>query len=36
LNFGDCFCYSHAIATDRPLLFVGNDFIHTDVRVAAY
>lgn len=32
LNFGDCFAY--ALAKDRgaPLLFKGNDFIHTDVK----
>ncbi len=36
LNFGDCFSYALAVDTDRPLLFVGNDFNHTDVRVAAY
>lgn len=36
LNFGDCFSYALAIDTDRPLLFVGNDFAHTDVRVARY
>lgn len=34
LNFGDCF--SHALATERrePLLYVGEDFVHTDVRSA--
>lgn len=36
LNFGDCFSYALAIDTDQPLLFVGNDFNHTDVRVAGY
>lgn len=32
LNLGDC--YSYALATSRrdPLLFKGDDFIHTDVR----
>lgn len=35
LNFGDCFAYALAIATDRPLLFKGDDFIHTDVRSAS-
>lgn len=35
LNFGDCFSYALAIARDEPLLFKGDDFIHTDVRVAA-
>jgi ribonuclease VapC len=34
LNFGDCFAYALAIDFDEPLLFKGNDFIHTDVRVA--
>ena len=34
LNFGDCFAYALAIATDRPLLFKGDDFGHTDVRRA--
>jgi ribonuclease VapC len=32
LNFGDCFAYALATARDEPLLFVGQDFIHTDVR----
>lgn len=36
LNFGDCFSYALAIDTDQPLLFVGNDFQHTDVRIAEY
>ena len=35
LNFGDCFSYALAMARDEPLLFKGDDFIHTDVRVAA-
>ena len=34
LNIGDCFAYALAIATDQPLLFKGNDFVHTDVRAA--
>lgn len=34
LNFGDCFAYALATAFDEPLLFVGNDFVHTDVRPA--
>jgi ribonuclease VapC len=34
LNFGDCFAYALAKATDRPLLFKGDDFVHTDVRPA--
>ena len=32
LNFGDCFAYAIAKELDEPLLFVGQDFIHTDVR----
>ena len=31
LNFGDCFAYALARATGQPLLFKGDDFIHTDV-----
>jgi ribonuclease VapC len=31
LNFGDCFSYALAVTTNRPLLFKGNDFPHTDV-----
>ena len=34
LNFGDCFAYALARALDKPLLFVGDDFGQTDVRVA--
>ncbi len=34
LNFGDCFAYALARALDEPLLFVGDDFGQTDVRVA--
>ena len=34
LNFGDCFAYALAAARDCPLLFVGEDFSRTDVRVA--
>ncbi len=36
LNFGDCFAYALATAIDEPLLFVGDDFSRTDVRVAVY
>jgi ribonuclease VapC len=35
LNFGDCFPYALAKALNEPLLFKGNDFSRTDVRVAA-
>ncbi|WP_342372954.1 type II toxin-antitoxin system VapC family toxin [Propioniciclava soli] len=31
LNFGDCFAYAAAKLTGEPLLFKGDDFIHTDV-----
>ena len=34
LNIGDCFSYALAVATDHPLLFKGDDFIHTDLRPA--
>ncbi|MGN6032958.1 MAG: type II toxin-antitoxin system VapC family toxin [Thermomicrobiales bacterium] len=34
LNFGDCFAYALAKQTDEPLLFVGDDFIHTDLTFA--
>lgn len=34
LNLGDCFSYALARATDRPLLFKGGDFSHTDVKPA--
>jgi ribonuclease VapC len=31
LNFGDCFAYALAKAKSEPLLFKGDDFVHTDV-----
>ena len=34
LNFGDCFAYALAKSWNEPLLFVGDDFGHTDVRPA--
>ncbi len=34
LNIGDCFAYALAIDTGQPLLFKGDDFIHTDVKRA--
>ena len=34
LNLGDCFSYALAKANDEPLLFVGQDFMHTDLRSA--
>ncbi|MDF2509046.1 MAG: ribonuclease [Microbacterium sp.] len=33
LNYGDCFSYALAITRDEPLLFTGDDFVHTDVRL---
>ena len=35
LNFGDCFAYALAKDKGEPLLFKGDDFRHTDVRVAS-
>lgn len=35
LNYGDSFAYALAKSLDEPLLFKGNDFIHTDVKRAA-
>ncbi|MCS5698487.1 type II toxin-antitoxin system VapC family toxin [Cyanobium sp. FGCU-52] len=32
--FGDCFSYALAKRLQVPLLFVGNDFSHTDLQVA--
>jgi ribonuclease VapC len=34
LNIGDCFAYALATATGHPLLFKGDDFIHTDIHPA--
>lgn len=34
LNYGDCFAYEVATERDCPLLFVGEDFVQTDVRSA--
>lgn len=34
LNFGDCFAYALSKSTGEPLLFKGQDFIHTDVAPA--
>ena len=36
LNFGDCFAYALATREQVPLLFKGDDFAKTDVRVADY
>lgn len=34
LNMGDCFSYALSKAEQLPLLFKGNDFIHTDITPA--
>ena len=34
LNFGDCFAYALAKTSGEPLLFKGDDFGHTDIRIA--
>jgi ribonuclease VapC len=36
LNMGDCFSYALAKSRNLPLLFKGNDFIHTDIRPALH
>ncbi len=32
LNFGDCLAYASAASADDSLLYVGEDFRHTDLR----
>lgn len=34
LNMGDCFSYALARTRNLPLLFKGDDFIHTDIEPA--
>jgi hypothetical protein len=34
LNFGDCFSYALAKLRNEPLLFKGDDFLRTDLKVA--
>ena len=34
LNLGDCFAYALSAASGEPLLFVGDDFGHTDLTPA--
>ena len=34
LNFGDCFSYALARVKREPLLYKGDDFVHTDLRSA--
>ena len=36
LNFGDCFSYALSVARDESLLFVGDDFSQTDVKVSGW
>jgi len=35
LNFGDCFSYALAREKREPMLYKGDDFVHTDIRSAA-
>jgi ribonuclease VapC len=34
LNICDCAAYATAKESDQPLLFKGNDFVHTDIKRA--
>jgi ribonuclease VapC len=34
LNYGDCMSYAVARLAGRPLLFIGNDFLRTDLQIA--
>lgn len=34
LNFGDCLAYATAMVLGEPLLFKGQDFVHTDIKPA--
>jgi ribonuclease VapC len=34
LNYGDCFAYALAKVLDEPLLFKGDDFTQTDIKIA--
>jgi ribonuclease VapC len=34
LNFGDCFSYALTKVKREPILFKGEDFVHTDLRPA--
>jgi ribonuclease VapC len=34
LNLGDCYSYALAAASGEPLLFIGDDFTHTDIQPA--
>ena len=34
LNLGDCYAYALADITGEPLLYIGDDFSHTDITAA--
>ena len=34
LNFADCISYALSKRADEPLLFIGNDFVQTDIEAA--
>jgi ribonuclease VapC len=34
LNFGDCFSYALARVKREPMLYKGDDFVHTDIQPA--
>jgi ribonuclease VapC len=34
LNYGDCMTYATARVAGEPLLFIGNDFVRTDIAAA--
>jgi ribonuclease VapC len=34
LNYGDCMTYATAKRAGRPLLFIGDDFVQTDIQAA--
>jgi ribonuclease VapC len=34
LNFGDCFSYTLSKTLNEPLLYKGDDFVHTDIVAA--
>lgn len=36
LNYGDCFSYALAILKEEPLLFKGDDFVHTDIATVDF
>lgn len=35
LNYGDCLSYAAAKVTGEPLLFTGDDFVHTDLDLVS-